>query len=42
MQPEQTVFGLGKISIQVQVKYAEDWSGTAFVFGPFVIRVNSV
>jgi len=26
----------------VQVKYAEDWSGTAFVFGPFVIRVNSV
>jgi hypothetical protein len=42
MQPEQTVFGLGKISIRVQVKYAEDWSGTAFVFGPFVIRVNSV
>ncbi|MBN2599442.1 MAG: hypothetical protein JXA75_02790 [Candidatus Thermoplasmatota archaeon] len=42
MQPEQTVFGLGKITIQAQVKYAKDWNGTAFVFGPFIIRVSSV
>jgi hypothetical protein len=39
VQPDQTIFGLGKISIQVKVKYAEDWNGQGFVFGPFVIRI---
>ena len=39
IQPDNTIFGLGKISIQVHVKYAEDWNGTGFVFGPFVIRI---
>jgi len=38
IQPEQTIFGLGKISIQVHVKYAEEWNGNAFVFGPFIVR----
>jgi hypothetical protein len=42
VQPEQTIFGLGKISIQVHVKYAEDWSGKGFVFGPFVVRIAAV
>jgi len=40
IQPGQTIFGLGKLSIQVYVKYAEEWSGQAYVFGPFVIRVT--
>jgi hypothetical protein len=22
------------------VKYAEDWNGTGFVFGPFVVRIT--
>lgn len=39
IQPEKTIFGLGKILIQVHVKYAEDWSGQGFVFGPFVVRI---
>ncbi len=39
IQPEKTTFGFGKISIQVTVKFAEDWSGSAFVFGPFILRV---
>jgi hypothetical protein len=39
IQPDNTIFGLGKISIQTQVKYAEDWNGTGFVFGPFVLRI---
>ena len=42
IQPDKTIFGLGKISIQVHVKYAEDWSGTGFAFGPFVIRITSI
>jgi hypothetical protein len=42
IQPDQTIFGLGKISIQVHVKYAEDWNGKGFVFGPFVVHVGSV
>jgi len=39
IQPEITVFGLGKISIQVRVKYAEEWNGTGFVLGPYILRV---
>jgi hypothetical protein len=39
IQPAKSIFGFGKISIQVTVKYAEDWHGSAFVFGPFVLRV---
>jgi hypothetical protein len=42
VQPDQTIFGLGKISIQVKVKYAEDWNGQGFVFGPFVIRIAPI
>jgi hypothetical protein len=41
IQPDTPLFGLGKISVQVQVKYAEDWSGTGFVFGPFVLGITS-
>jgi Peptidase family C25/Propeptide_C25 len=39
VQPDKTIFGLGKISIQAHAKYAEDWNGTGFVFGPFVLRI---
>jgi hypothetical protein len=39
IQPEKTLFGFGKISIQVNVKYAEEWNGRGFVLGPFVLRV---
>jgi len=42
IQPHKTIFGLGKISIQVHVKYAEDWSGEGFVFGPFVIGIAPI
>jgi hypothetical protein len=42
IQPDKTIFGLGKISIQVHVKYAEDWSGTGFAFGPFVVRITLI
>jgi hypothetical protein len=41
IQPDTSIFGLGKISVQVHVKYAQDWSGTGFVFGPFVLGVTS-
>jgi hypothetical protein len=40
IQPDTPIFGLGKISLQLQVKYAEDWNGTGFVFGPFVVRIT--
>jgi hypothetical protein len=39
IQPEKTILGFGKISIQVNVKYAEEWNGRGFVLGPFVMRV---
>jgi hypothetical protein len=39
VQQEKTIFGFGKISIQVNVKYAEKWNGMGFVLGPFVLRV---
>jgi hypothetical protein len=39
VQQEKTFFGFGKISIQVNVKYAEKWNGMGFVLGPFVLRV---
>ncbi|DAC72753.1 MAG TPA: hypothetical protein DSN98_03785, partial [Thermoplasmata archaeon] len=39
IQPEKTIFGFGKISLQVHVKYAEDWNGSGFVLGPFVMRI---
>ncbi len=42
IQPDKTIFGLGKISIQAQVKYAEDWAGTGLVIGPFVVRIVPV
>jgi hypothetical protein len=42
IQPDKTVFGIGKISIQVHVKYAEDWSGQGFAFGPFIVRIAPV
>jgi hypothetical protein len=39
IQPENTIFGLGKISIQVNLKYAEQWNGSGIVLGPYIIRV---
>jgi hypothetical protein len=39
IQPEKTPFGFGKISIKINVKYAEEWNGMGFVLGPFVLRV---
>jgi Peptidase family C25/Propeptide_C25 len=39
VQQDKTIFGFGKISIQVNVKYAEEWNGMGFVLGPFVLRV---
>jgi hypothetical protein len=39
IQPEKTPLGFGKISIKVNVKYAEEWNGRGFVLGPFVLRV---
>jgi hypothetical protein len=36
---DKTLFGLGKITIQVTVKYAEEWNGKGFLLGPFVLRV---
>lgn len=41
IQPNQPLFGLGRLSIQVTVKYAEEWSGWGFVFGPFVLHITS-
>jgi hypothetical protein len=42
VQPEnETIFGLGKVTIVVTVQYTEAWTGTAFVLGPFVLRVIS-
>jgi hypothetical protein len=42
VQPEnETIFGLGKVTITVTVTYTESWTGTAFVFGPFVLRVTA-
>ncbi len=41
IQPEKTIFGLGKISIQISVKYAEEWNGKGFVLGPYILRVFS-
>ena len=40
IQSENTVRGLGKIAIQVNVKYAEVWSGKGVVLGPFIFRVS--
>jgi hypothetical protein len=39
IQSEKTVLGFGKIAIQVNVKYAEVWTGRAFVLGPYILRV---
>jgi hypothetical protein len=39
IQPELSIFGLGKVTVLVSVKYAEPWSGTGFVLGPFLLRV---
>jgi hypothetical protein len=39
VQSEPSLFGLGRISITMKVKYAETWNGTGFVFGPFIVRV---
>jgi hypothetical protein len=36
---EPSLFGLGRISITMSVKYAETWNGTGVVFGPFILRV---
>ncbi|PNX53137.1 MAG: hypothetical protein BV458_05975 [Thermoplasmata archaeon M9B2D] len=39
IQPELPLLGLGKISIQVRVKYAAEWNGKGFVLGPYILRV---
>jgi hypothetical protein len=39
--PEKTLFGLGKVFIEIHVKYTDDWLGTAVLFGPFVLRVSA-
>jgi len=39
VQQDKAIFGFGKISIQVNVKYAEEWNGRGFVLGPFILRV---
>ena len=39
VQPDNdTVFGLGKVIISVTAKYAEPWTGTAFVLGPIILK----
>ena len=42
ISPEKTLFGLGKIFIEIHVKYTNDWSGTAVLLGPFVLRVSAI
>jgi hypothetical protein len=39
IQSAPSLIGLGRISIMIQLKYAEAWNGTGLVFGPFVFRV---
>jgi hypothetical protein len=39
IQSGPSLFGLGRISISMQLKYAEIWNGTGFVIGPFILRV---
>jgi len=40
VQTEKFIFGLGTVNITIDVKYAETWTGTAFVFGPFVLGIK--
>jgi hypothetical protein len=39
VQSAPSAFGLGRVSIKVNVKYAELWNGTGLIFGPFIFRV---
>jgi hypothetical protein len=39
VKQDKSIFGFGKISIKVDVKYAEEWNGMGFILGPFVLRV---
>jgi len=36
----QFIFGFGRINITIEATYAETWTGTGFVFGPFVLGVR--
>jgi hypothetical protein len=33
------VFGLGKLTVTTNSSYASLWSGTGFVFGPFILKI---
>jgi hypothetical protein len=34
------ILGFGRIGIKIQASSAETWTGTGFVFGPFIRRVT--
>jgi hypothetical protein len=39
VQSQPALFGLGRITITMKLKYAETWNGTGLVVGPFILRV---
>ena len=39
VQSTPSAFGIGRVSIKVNVKYAELWNGTGLILGPFIFRV---
>lgn len=36
------IFGIGKIDISIDADYADTWTGTGFVFGPFVFGIKKL
>jgi hypothetical protein len=39
VQSQPAFFGFGRVTITMQLKYAETWNGTGFVLGPFLLRL---
>ena len=39
-ETSKNIFGLGRITITINVDYAETWTGTGFVFGSFIFGIK--
>lgn len=40
VQTDKFIFGLGWVNITIEVDYADKWTGTALVVGPFVLGIQ--
>jgi hypothetical protein len=40
IQTDKFIAGFGKVDIIIKARYAETWTGTALVLGPFVLKVK--